>query len=251
MKDKKGDTVEDAFKYIVKESNRRPKHIWVDQGKEFYNKNMDQWLEENKINRYSTYGEHKSCVVERFNRTIRTRMWKRFTAENTRVWVAMVERLLAEYNNTVHSTTGMTPVKCSKLKNAETIRHDTEQSSGSRRYKVLKKPKFNAGDKVRISRIKGDFEKGYVPNWSEATYVIHDVKKTNPRTYTLKDMAGEILEGSFYEQELQKTNQETYRIEKILRKKKINGVEHALVKWMGYNDKFNQWMPVKALHKLQ
>ena len=73
LKDKRGDTVTDAFKCIVKESNRRPKHIWVDQGKEFYNKNMDQWLEENKINRYSTYGEHKSCVVERFNRTIKQR----------------------------------------------------------------------------------------------------------------------------------------------------------------------------------
>jgi len=62
-------------------------------------------------------------------------------------------------------------------------------------------------------------------------------------------MGADVLEGSFYEQELQKTNQETYRIEKVLRKKKINGLEHALVKWMEYSDKFNQWIPVRNLNK--
>ena len=133
LKDKKGETVTDAFKLIVKNSGRKPKHIWVDQGKEFYNKNMGQWLQENTINRYSTYGEHKSCVVERVNRTIKEKMWKRFTAENTRNWVDMLDRLINEYNNTVHSTTCMTPVKCSKLKNLE-MKPITE--------KGLKKPKF-------------------------------------------------------------------------------------------------------------
>jgi hypothetical protein len=74
LKDKKGDTVTEAFKYLAKSSNRIPKHIWVDQGKEFYNRNMDEWLNENTINRYSTFGEHKSAVVERFNRTLKEKM---------------------------------------------------------------------------------------------------------------------------------------------------------------------------------
>ena len=58
-----------------------------------------------------------------------------------------------------------------------------------------------------------------------------------------------MLEGGFYEKELQKTKQEIYRIEKVLRKKIINGIEHALVKWMGYSDKFNEWIPIKDLYK--
>ena len=116
LKDKKGDTTTEAFKYIVKNSNRIPKHIWVDKGKEFYNKIMDEWLKENNINRYSTFGEHKSAVVERFNRTLKEKMWKRFTAENTRNWVDMLDRLLSEYNKTVHRTIGMTPIKCSKIR---------------------------------------------------------------------------------------------------------------------------------------
>ena len=200
---------------------------------------MDQWLKENNINRYSTYGEHKSAVVERFNRTLKEKMWKRFTAENTRNWIDMLDRLLNEYNKTFHRTIGMTPIKSSKIKNHEMITH----------HKVLHKPKFKVGDKVRISRIKGIFEKGYLPNWSEAVYVIHEVKKTSPVTSTSKDTAGEMLEGGFYENELQKTEQDIYRIEKVIRKKIINGVEHALVKWMGYSDKFNEWIPTKNLFK--
>ena len=79
LKDKKGTTVLDAFKQIVKISDRVPKHIWVDEGKEFYNKDLTSWLKENNIIRYSTHGEHKSAVSERFNRTLKEMMWKRFT----------------------------------------------------------------------------------------------------------------------------------------------------------------------------
>ena len=117
LKDKKGLTVVQAFKQIVKQSGRIPKHIWVDKGKEFYNKNMDEWLQENNIIRYSTYGEHKSAVVERFNRTLKEIMWKRFTAENTRKWIDMLDKLLHDYNNRIHSTIGMTPVKASLKEN--------------------------------------------------------------------------------------------------------------------------------------
>ena len=75
------------------------------------------------------------------------------------------------------------------------------------------------------------------------------MKLTNPVTYILKDTSGDVLQGSFYEQELQKTDQEVYRIEKVIRKKKIGGVEYALVKWMGYSNKFNEWIPADDLSK--
>src|ERR1035438_8952062 len=83
LKDKTAETTLNAFKTIVKQSGRIPKFLWVDEGKEFYNKHMNDWLKENNIIRYSTQGEHKSAVVERFNRTLKTNMWKRFTTENT------------------------------------------------------------------------------------------------------------------------------------------------------------------------
>jgi len=85
--------------------------------------------------------------------------------------------------------------------------------------KHIGKSQFKVDDKVIISRIKGTFEKGYLPNWFEANYLIHEIKQTNPVTYMLKDTLGELIEGSFYKKELKKMNQEIYRIEKVLRKK--------------------------------
>jgi Integrase core domain/Chromo (CHRromatin Organisation MOdifier) domain len=247
MKDKTGITTLNSFKQIVKTSSRIPKHIWVDQGKEFYNKNMDEWLKENNIIRYSTYGEHKSCVVERFNRTLKTNMWKRFTAENTRNWINMLSKLMNNYNNKYHRTIKMTPNEASLKENEiKVFNNQIPQSIPIR----LVNPKFNIGDRVRISRTKGVFEKGYLPNWSEEIYDIHEVKNTNPFTYILKDMNGEVLSGSFYNEELQKTKQEIFRIEKIIRKKKIKGEEYGLVKWIGYSDKFNTWEPMKEIENV-
>src|SRR5580704_1300616 len=113
MKDNTGKTTLECFRIIVKETGRIPKHIWVDKGLEFYNRDVSGWLEENNIIRYSTYSEHKSVVIERFNRTLKEMMWKRFTAENTRNWIDILDELMKKYNNEFHSTIGMTPTKAS------------------------------------------------------------------------------------------------------------------------------------------
>jgi hypothetical protein len=250
LKDKKGLTVLNAFKQIVKKSGRIPKHIWVDEGKEFYNKNMDEWLKENNVIRYSTHGEHKSAVVERFNRTLKTNMWKRFTAENTRNWINMLDKLLTEYNNKKHSTIKMTPIEASKKDNEGIVWNNLNNNINT----VTGKQKFKVGDTVRISRIKAVFEKGYLPNWSEELFTVVKVKRTNPFTYKLSDTNGDILEGSFYNEELQKSLQkekDIYRVEKVIRKKKINGIEHGLVKWVGYSNKFNTWEPMTNIIKLK
>jgi len=242
LKDKTGQTTLDGFKLIVKDSGRIPKYIWVDEGKEFYNKLMTEWMKENNIVRYSTHGEHKSAVVERFNRTLKEIMWKKFTAENTRNWINMLDQLMNHYNNKYHNTIKMTPTEASKKKNEDEVLNNQGYMD-----RIVKKHKFRIGDKVRISRLKGLFEKGYLPNWSEEVFEIVEAKDTNPFTYILKDTQGEIIAGSFYTEELQHTSQEVYRIEKVLRKKKIDGVEHGFVKWLGYNKKFNEWIPMKNI----
>ena len=118
----------------------------------------------------------------------------------------------------------------------------TEASQMHDPVKSEEQPKFSVGDQVRIRRTKGIFEKGYLPNWSE-------VKRTDPITYILKDMNGEIITGGFYTEELKKSNQDVVRIEKVMRKKKINGIKHGLVKWLGYDEKFNEWKPMSEFEK--
>ena len=104
-------------------------------------------------------------------------------------------------------------------------------------------PKFHVGDKVRITRKKGTFEKGFTPHWTEAVFTISSVKATNPPTYTIKDTLGEPVQGTFYEQELQLSAQEVFRIERELKKKK----NQVFVKWKGYSDAVNLWVPLTDL----
>ena len=248
LKDKTGLSILDGLKQIVKESERIPKKLWVDEGKEFYNKMMNEWMKENNIIRYSTHGEHKSVVVERFNRTLKEIMWKKFTTENTRNWINMLDKLLHSYNSDrIHSTIGMTPAEASLKKNEQEVLQNTLSKT---RNISTSKVRFKVGDHVRLSRIKRLFEKGYLPNWSEALYIIDEVQETVPVTYKIKDSLNRIIDGSFYNEELQKSNQEVFRVEKVIRKKKIDGVEHAFVKWSGYSDEYNQWIPMKDSTKL-
>ena len=106
-----------------------------------------------------------------------------------------------------------------------------------------KDPKFKVGDHVRISKYKNIFAKGYMPNWSEEVFVIKKVKNTVPWTYVINDLNGEETTGTFYEKELQKTNQEEFRIEKVVRRKG----DKLYVKWKGYNNSFNSWIDKASL----
>jgi hypothetical protein len=107
------------------------------------------------------------------------------------------------------------------------------------KIKTFPLPKFKIGEKVRISKHKYLFEKGYTPNWTTEIFVIKNIKNTNPVTYILKDYQNETIQGCFYEYELLKTKQPNiYLIQKIL-KQKGNKV---YVKWLGFSDKHNTWI---------
>ena len=247
LKDKKGESVAAAFKLVLSEG-RKPKRLWVDKGKEYYNKSVKELLDAEGIEMYSTENEEKSSVCERWNRTIKTKMWKRFTAQNSTEYLDMLPRLVEEYNNTKHRSIGMTPVEASKKKNESSV---FLKLYGDLRAKGVG-AKFKVGDRVRISKYKRSvFDKGYTPNWTEEIFVVDTVVYTDPITYKLKDLSGEEIQGSFYEQELLKTEQPItgpFRIEKVIRR---NPRGKALVKWSGYPEKFNSWVDAKDLKDLQ
>ena len=241
LKDKKGETVTEALKTIFKEG-RKPQYLWTDKGKEYYNKNMRELLEKNNITLYSTENEEKSSVCERWNRTIKTKMWKQFTVQRNTQYLDILPKILDQYNNTKHSSIKMTPVEAGKKKNESAVSYnlygDMKQLSS--------KPKFKVGDKVRISKYKRKvFDKGNTPNWTEEIFLIDKIQSTNPISYRLKDLNNEEIQGSFYEPELLPAKQEVFRIDKVIRrdyKKK-----QALVKWKGYTNDFNSWIPLKNL----
>ena len=233
LKDKTGKSVASALETIFKE--RKPEKMWVNKGKEFYNKDV-----KDSIELYSTENKEKSSVVERWIRTMKEKMCKYFSAESTNVYIDALPDLVREYNNTRHSSSKMTPTNASKKENELRVWRNLYPD-----HLEIKdiKPKFSVGDRVRISKKKKTFEKGYTTRWTEEIFTIIEVNPTSPLTYRIADLNGEEITGTFYEPELQKTSQELFRIEKVIKK----GKKKSLIKWKGFSDDFNSWVNNKDI----
>ena len=215
-------SIVNAFQSILDDSKRKPNKIWVDKGSEFYNRSMKSWLQGNDIAIYLTQNEGKSVVAERFIRTLRNKMYKYMTSISRNVYIDKLDDIVHEYNNTYHRTIKMKPID---------VKDNIDKE-------VNDDPKFKVGDQVRISKYKNIFAKGYTPNWSEEVFVIKKIKNTVPWTYVINDLNGEEIIGIFYEKELQKIDQQKFRIKKVIKKKG----DKLYVKWKGYDVSFNSWV---------
>ena len=193
LKDKKGISIVNAFDKIIKQSNRKPNKIWVDQEGEFYNNVFKKWLSDNDIIMYSTYNEGKSVVAERFIRTLKNKLYKHMTDTGKNVYYDVLDDVVNKYNNTKHSTIKMKPID---VKNNKRVYIDEHNEKDSR---------FKVGDRVRISKFKNIFAKGYTPNWSKEIFIVNKINDTVPYTYNIKDLNDEEIIGSFYNRELRKT----------------------------------------------
>ena len=248
LKTKTGVEVTHAFKEVIQKSGRIPTRLWTDKGKEFYNKTMREMLRKNNgIILYSTENEEKSSVAERWNRTMKRKMWKYFTANNTHSYLNILPSLVDKYNNTYHHSIKCKPKDAIEPGNYVHVFKALYADMG----KLAKAPSFKVGDRVRIAKKKKTFEKGFTPNWTEELFTVTRVKKTKPPTYVIIDAKGEEIHGTFYEQELQKSNQTIYRVEKVLKRRTgKNGQKQVYVKWKGYNNTFNSWIPAQDIQQL-
>ena len=193
LKDKKGISIVNAFDKIVKQSNRKPNKIWVDQGGEFYNNVFKKWLSDNDIIMCSTYNEGKSVVAEKSIRTLKNKLYKHMTATGKNVYYDVLDDIVNEYNNTKHSTIKMKAIDVKDNKRVYIDEHNEKDS------------RFKVGDRVRISKFKNIFAKGYTPNWSTEIFIVNEINDTVPYTYNIKDLNDEEIIGSFYDRELQKS----------------------------------------------
>ena len=201
LKDKTGKSVAGAFKEIFKKSKkskRKPEKLWTDKGREFYNKH-----EELGVELYSTENAEKSSVVERWNRTMKEKMFKYFTANNTNKYIDVLDDFVERYNNNKrHSGIKMTPVETSKKANEVRVYRNIYPDLRRRPMRA----KFKIGDKVRILKKKGLFEQGFTPNSTEDVFTVSKIQRTNPVTYEINDLNDEEIQETIYEQELQKTS---------------------------------------------
>ena len=237
IKNKTGEETVRGFEIVFK--NRKPIKIQTDQGKEYYNSKLNNFFKQENINHFSSKSPLKAQICERFNRTLKEKMWKIFTENNNHKWIHILDDLLKNYNNSKHSSIKMTPNEASKPENKQIVYNNLYKNKTHDKNI----PKFKIGDKVRITKYKNIFDKGYLPNWTTETFIINKVFETDPITYEIKDLADEIIEGKFYNEELilYDNKNDIHKVEKILKRRTKNGVKEVFVKWYEYPDKFNSW----------
>ena len=181
---------------------------------------------------YSTNNEGKSVIAERVIKALKNKIYKYMTTISKNVCIDKLDYIVKEYDDKYHTSIKMKPVD---VKYNTCIDFKKEINN--------KDPKFKVGHYVRISKYKNIFAKGYMLNWSEEVSIISKIKNTVPWTYVINDLNGEEIAGTFYEKKLQKTSQQEFRIEKILKRK----CDKLYVKWKGYDNSFISWIDKKDI----
>jgi transposase InsO family protein len=217
VKDKRGSTVAAAFEKIFAE--RVPNMLQTDRGTEFYNVQVQELFKKNGVRHYSSLNDDiKAALVERFNRTLKSRLFKYMTRSHTKRWIDVIDDVVHSYNRSHHRSIGTAPID---------VTSENEDEVARRQYppKPPFKYRYDVGDRVRIVKYK-------------------HVNPTHPVTYGLADLTGEHIRGKFYEQQIQKVtgDDDVYEVEKVLKTRKRGGKVEYFVKWRGYPDKFNSWV---------
>ena len=199
-----------CFQKIFKD--RKPKFIWSDQESSFFSQEMFKFFKNHNVEIYYTFSNLKAVFIERFNRSLRELMMKEFVKDNDIIWYNILSNLVKTYNNQYNRSIKMKPIDFTKS-NEKYIKDNFYTYDETNKI-----DKFKVNDLVRISLKRRElFDKpsGNI-KWSEELFKIHSIKKSDVITYKIKDMNNEVIQGIFYEKELQKTKNTTgeYIIEK-------------------------------------
>ena len=241
VRNKSAMEVKDSFADILNTQARRPAWVQTDKGREFTNAIFQEYLKSNGILFYTSENDDIKCaLVERFNRTLKSRMWRYFTHRSTYRYLDILQPLVDSYNNSFHRTIKASP---------SSVGPHNENKLFRRLYSDRRTPikwTLAIGDQVRISKTRRTFQKGYTGHWSREIFTVTARLPSDPVTYEIKDQLGEKVEGKFYSQELQKITgglEGLFKIERVIRtRKKKNGKIEYLVHWAGYPSKFDSWV---------
>lgn len=241
LKNKSADSIVAAFKSVISRG-RKPKKLQTDQGREFKNSKFQSFLRDHNILFFTTTDENIKCALaERFNRTLREKIYKYLHSSNTLKYIHVLSDIVASYNNTVHSRLKMRPNEVS-TSNQEVAFKNLYGTKEPRKRKMKTLP---VGALVRIARVKNTFEKGATSNYTQERFRVKEVITKNFKpVYKLEDEEGEVITSIFYPEEVVEVvkSDSPEHIEKVLRTRKKNGVKEYFVKWLGYPSKFNSWV---------
>src|SRR5579862_162023 len=245
VKSKKAQDIIPKFEDIFRDS--KPLQVQSDEGMEFESNAMKQFWAANEMEQYSVKSQFKASIVERFNQTLKTKMWRYFTHRRTRKWIDVLPNLLEAYNNSYHRSIRMTPNEVNE-NNEMLIWLYNEESPEP----IPKRKKHvQIGDHVRISRVKGAFEKGYLPSWTKEIFTVSQILPTQPLQVKVRDYNNEEIKGSFYLPEIQAVDMpDEFEVEEVIRQRRVRGQLQYFVKWMGYPATMNSWINANDIRVL-
>ena len=252
IKNKSGLSVSAALTKIF-ESGYRPGSLQTDQGKEFINKNVQKTLKDFLVRFYVARNERIKCaVVERFQRTLMTRLHKYFTAKGTLKYLGVLQDLVNSYNKTWHRTIRMTPAEAVHDVNEKDVFRNAYGFKNTRQMlrKTLRKtPRLhNVGQHVRVPKHKDVFAKGYRQNFTDQIYTVNNRNKYFSRpVYSLTSYDGERVRGTFYPEELVPvSNNDIYRVH-VLGQRIRGKRKQVRVRYHNFPDHPPEWISASAL----
>ena len=196
VKNKTPESITAAFQEILKKSKRKPMFLMTDRGREFMGSFKTYMLKKDIHHHFANSPDVKAAVVERYNRTLKTRIWKIFSEKKTFRYLKFLQRVVDSINGSYHRMIGCSPIEVTKGNENEIRIYQYGKIPSSR------SPKFRVGEKVRITKEKKVFDKGYLPSFTLEIFVIDKILPRSPSVYKLRDLNGEVVEGIFYDEEL-------------------------------------------------
>ena len=183
LKDKTSRSIQRGFEEVFRRfGDRQPSKIWFDQEAGVVSNETKAWLEQRGIGLYHTYGiTSKVSIAERFNRTQKSILYRYEMADDRHKWPDFVHEFNAKYNDTKHSTLGMTPNEAFASKQKEALMRNAKRYYKPRPAAKKPTPTLKPGDRVRIVNVRSRFAKGYKETWSREVFQVLEVKKTTSR----------------------------------------------------------------------
>ena len=256
LKDKKGPTVTNAFKKILKANkDNPPRRLQTDKGTEFYNRPFQKLLEKYHVRHFSTEGDNKATLVERLNKTLKQKIIHFFISTKQYHYLSQLQNFVLGYNRTPHSAHGIPPQDVDVWNQGEV--HDTLYGDMIKRWLAQRRQQLSTttsssssslkkGDHMRTTIAHQTFQRRYYGRWTEEIFKISSVVSNlgKESQFRLEELDGSPIKGRYYARELQKvTKPELFNIEKILKRKTTaSGQRQLYVKWKGYAAKYNSWI---------
>ncbi|KAL3099727.1 hypothetical protein niasHT_027677 [Heterodera trifolii] len=257
VKSKKSADMIAAFERLFKRSKYIPWTLLTDQGLEFKAKEVQEYFKSKNVKNFFMYTSPRihAGMAERANRTIKERLYRYFTERGTQKWVDVIQQIVHGINHSYNSSIKMRPVDVN-FENAEKLRKKLKQNAIGGTAAVAKRkqpppPRFQVGDRVRIEKYKHVFQKGYTGRFTNEVFTVAEVHTDRlPVTYRIRDDDDSLIKGRFYANDLCRVlenkndddadDDALYDIEKVVRKRKKQGIEYVLVKWKGYSQRYNR-----------